>query len=469
VAAATPHTRRASRLALLLVVAVLAGGVAAILDVAAAQSNRASSPTSPGVGAMLRIAGDDAIGRDLILPIAQHFLSDRGGSSIRISPGPPSWTWQVSGNSLLGRPLQVLVQGTTTGDAIARLIKGEIDIAVAGRQLDEDEIKALGIQGDIISSGAAYPLAHYGVIIAVNRSNPIKGVTFDQLRDIFAGRIADWKDLGGNPGPIHLLARDENAAMRRRFRGAVMGKVPESPSVVVKASYQELHQAVVGDPGAIGLLPRTYESDVSSVKLMFPDGRWALSDRYGAGTGDYPLQIPVSLYRAPTFRRAEATDFFREAQSAAAQFNIEKLGYSRRGAALMVPDIDPLAPKGYPAAHNGLRVSTTIRFPANSTEVDLHAKLAIDELAEYLRKLRAGASHLLFVGFADDTGDAKHDEEQARTLASIVAGELERRGVPHGEIRSFGSQMPVANNATSSGRLLNRRVETWITAWGDNM
>jgi phosphate transport system substrate-binding protein len=416
----------------------------------------------------LRISGDDVAGQDLILPIAHDYLVGRGGSAVHISDAPPPWRWQVSGDSLLGGSMSVLVRGSGSTDGLRMLSVGDADIAVVGRELDPPEEEALSRYGNIVATGAAYPLARYAVVPAVQQDNPIEEISFDHLRDVFAGRLSDWSELGGPAGPIQLYGREEGTAIRRLFCQMIMGDVSFSPSLQTVLSYKDLYRAIANNRAAIGLLPQTpsFRENVKPLPLVL-NGRHVQSDFYAIATGDYPLLIPVTLFRRPGDNsNLESIYFYSAAGSAGSQVNIAKQGYASLEPRLLLPSIDLLAAQEYEAG-TSLRVSTTIRFPPDVTELDLRSKLGLDEVARYLRGLRPGASHLLYVGFSDYSGDAQRDQERARELATIVAKELEERDVARGSVLSLGARFPLASDFTAGGRRLNRRVEIRVRAGTD--
>lgn len=52
-----------------------------------------------------------------------------------------------------------------------------------------------------------YPLALEPILILVNRDNKIDNLTVEQVRAIFSGKIANWKDVGGSDAPIVVVTR----------------------------------------------------------------------------------------------------------------------------------------------------------------------------------------------------------------------------------------------------------------------
>jgi ABC-type phosphate transport system substrate-binding protein len=56
------------------------------------------------------------------------------------------------------------------------------------------------------------------VVVVVNKQNPVGALNLCQIAEIFAGRIRNWRELGGRPGAINLQVRLGRLAPSRRFR-----------------------------------------------------------------------------------------------------------------------------------------------------------------------------------------------------------------------------------------------------------
>lgn len=59
--------------------------------------------------------------------------------------------------------------------------------------------------------------------VVVNRSTDVTALTVTQLRDIYAGRLTNWKQLGGRDLPIRMVSRvGPDSGSRRTFRDKVL-------------------------------------------------------------------------------------------------------------------------------------------------------------------------------------------------------------------------------------------------------
>lgn len=96
----------------------------------------------------------------------------------------------------------IAVTGGGSGTGIASLISGTCDIAISSRNIKEKEInlaKQKGIDPYEIKVGLD------GLAVVVNPQDSIDKLTIEELRDIFTGRITNWKGLGGKDEEIVIL------------------------------------------------------------------------------------------------------------------------------------------------------------------------------------------------------------------------------------------------------------------------
>lgn len=159
--------------------------------------------------------------------------------------------------------VNVSVTGGGSGTGIAALINGTCDIAESSRAIADKELKQAESKGikptqDIVALD--------GLAIVVNVKNPVKNLTFDQLRDIFMGNIDNWQTVGGENKPIVILSREVNSGTHIFFKEHVLrmgnAKGPEefSPSALLMSSSQAIAEEVTGNENAIGYYGMGYIS-----------------------------------------------------------------------------------------------------------------------------------------------------------------------------------------------------------------
>lgn len=95
--------------------------------------------------------------------------------------------------------VKIELQGGGATRGIRDVQSGKIDIGGACRAALEFERKERFVR--------QIPLAWDAIVFVVNKNNPLDDITLDQVRDIYEGRITNWKQLGGDDSPVELYVR----------------------------------------------------------------------------------------------------------------------------------------------------------------------------------------------------------------------------------------------------------------------
>jgi len=164
---------------------------------------------------------------------------------------------------------KISVTGGGSGTGIAAKLNKTIDIAMASREMESAEwakAKSAGLNLQEIT------IAHDGITLIVNKSNPVKNLTMAQLRDIYLGEIKNWKEVGGADERIILLSRDSSSGTHVYFKEHVLrngkAKGPEefASNALFLPSNEALKQQVENSKGAIAYIGMGY-SDSSTKEL----------------------------------------------------------------------------------------------------------------------------------------------------------------------------------------------------------
>ena len=125
-----------------------------------------------------------------------------------------------------------------THGAFMNLIDKNVDIILTHRTISPDEkVHAEEVGVTLIET----PIALDGFIFVVNRDNPVKSLTVNQVQDIYTGRITNWKQVGGNDETIIPYARPRNSGSEEIMRSLVMqgletaASLPEIQEIVTMA------------------------------------------------------------------------------------------------------------------------------------------------------------------------------------------------------------------------------------------
>jgi phosphate transport system substrate-binding protein len=208
---------------------------AALLALLPACESRAPAPP-PRPAQALRYDGATSIS-SRILPLALPAFEQRTGVAVK-------------------------VERSGSGKGLKAMFAGQADVAGLARALSPEE-RALKPYVAIIGYDA--------LGVWVNGQNPVRALTRAQLKDLFTGKITNWRQLGGQDRPVvactehHLSERATVVAFQAlALDGAPYGPVREleDPSDCLRL--------VASDPGAI--TPATTAHAVAGVGLASIDG-----------------------------------------------------------------------------------------------------------------------------------------------------------------------------------------------------
>ena len=108
-----------------------------------------------------------------------------------------SKTLKIPGLNLIYSQNPGEIPGTASG--IKRLIEGELSFANASRPLRSEEGNKARDRGLTIKQT---PVAIDGIAVFVNPDLNVSQLTVEQVRDLFTGRITNWRQVGGPSIPV---------------------------------------------------------------------------------------------------------------------------------------------------------------------------------------------------------------------------------------------------------------------------
>ena len=99
------------------------------------------------------------------------------------------------------------LQYHNTRGAYKGIVDGDIDIAFCAKPSNEQVQYGLdkGVELELT------PIGREAFVFLVNKNNPVDNLTMDQLKDIYNGKITNWKDVGGANRPINVVQRNKGS------------------------------------------------------------------------------------------------------------------------------------------------------------------------------------------------------------------------------------------------------------------
>lgn len=174
--------------------------------------------------------------------------------------------------------IKINVQSLGSSAGIQAAENGTVEIGMSSRHLEPPEEELLD----------TYEIARDALAIIVHPSNPIDSLTTEQVRDIFTGRIDNWRAVGGRDAEIILVTREAGSGTYGAFEELVMDHELPAPRALRQGSNGAIRQIVSGDPDAIGYISLGIVD--ASVKAIAIDGVDASTEAVLAG--EYRLVRP---------------------------------------------------------------------------------------------------------------------------------------------------------------------------------
>lgn len=158
--------------------------------------------------------------------------------------------------------VNVNIQSAGCATGIHKAISGEADIGVSTHEVNPKAVP---------EDATVKVIAKAPTVILVNKSNPVNNLSIRQVKDILAGKIGNWKDVGGKDMDIQnvLLQPCTTSIFSKKTApfGASIKKIfPETKGDPVEGT----NILVEENEGALGLQIYGYESE--SVKVLTIDG-----------------------------------------------------------------------------------------------------------------------------------------------------------------------------------------------------
>lgn len=194
---------------------------------------------------------------------------------------------------------KVAVMETNSEHGILSLIYGTADIAALSRPIHQHEIEEAERNNLTLKENVA---AIDCLIMIVHPDNPVENLTLEQIRDIYTGKITNWKQVKGLKKPIRVLHREQDSGTEEAFVTMVMqGKKISSDAKRIPGN-RNLRAAVAADSGAIGFIGHGFvNGTVSELRIngIMHDSSNRLAHKA------YPLQRKLYFYSKATPSEAE--------------------------------------------------------------------------------------------------------------------------------------------------------------------
>ena len=261
-------------------------------------------------------------GSTACIPLIAQIMADTTGMDLEtaqscVSTNTTAWAWR-----------NLSLYGGNEGDSTKLIIAYEApesvkeEMAAEGGPLDQ---KAIGRDA---------------LVFIVNEENPVQSLSQQQLRDIYAGKITNWKDVGGADLPIVAFQRREDSGSQTLFQKLLIqgGELMDPPTELAPTAMGELVDSLAAynnSANAIGFSVYYYIDQMYSqpgLRLLSVDGVMPSNDTLADGS--YPLCNDFyAVIRPDAAADSPERQLYDWLDTEAGQACIKKAGYVPAGSA----------------------------------------------------------------------------------------------------------------------------------------
>ncbi len=139
-----------------------------------------------------------------------------------------------------------------------------------------------------------------GTAVVLNSANAkVNTLTKQQVRDIFSGKITDWKDVGGDPGEIKVFVREANSSTRQTFEAYFFdGKPTYSKNAIEVLEIDETIKAITAFKSSIGMVTLAQRA-VTDPNLKLPTIDSIPATLNSLASDVWPIRRPLYILYHP--------------------------------------------------------------------------------------------------------------------------------------------------------------------------
>jgi len=232
-----------------------------------------------------------------VFVLTTGFAFAGGGNEAASKPAAAAHTIAVGGSTSVNPLMELLIadyqkahsnvkftiSATGSGDGIKGAAAGTYELGMSSRELTPAEI-GTGLDALVIAID--------GIAVILNNSNPIAGLSMEQIKDIYTGKITRWEQLGSSAssktGGIAVVSREPGSGTRGAFEellkfqdqlvkgaiefdgtGAIKAEVSRNADAIGYISLGSL-DATVKPLSVGGVVPNTANVVAGSYKIARP-------------------------------------------------------------------------------------------------------------------------------------------------------------------------------------------------------
>ncbi|WP_342436273.1 substrate-binding domain-containing protein [Paenibacillus sp. FSL L8-0436] len=217
---------------------------------------------------------------------------------------------------------------TSTSTAYERLIDGDTDIIFAAAPSLSQQKSAKAAGKELVLT----PIGREAFVFFVHKRNKVDGLTTQQIKDIYSGKLTNWKQVGGKRDSIRAFQREENSGsqtmLEKIMEGTPLMAAPQKDVMDVMSGIISQTASYRNYKNALGFSFLFYASEMNSnneIKLLAVDG--VEPGRESIRNGAYPFASEFYAVTAGS-SNPHIQPFLNWIVSPEGQELVEKTGYT---------------------------------------------------------------------------------------------------------------------------------------------
>lgn len=428
-----------------------------------------SGPACPNLEsyvAELTIGGSASMGRVLLPALIEGFARTAGYATTRREVTPRIVQYDLRAPETGDRVGVFTLKLGSSDEGFADLVSYGADMVMSRRLAQDSEIALAQAaeMGDLTLPTLHKVVALDALVAAVHKDRALAVVTFGQLADMAEGRLTDWQALTGETGPVHLVVPGNDD--RQSYHGALQMLELDLPAALASDA---------PNPLAVTLKNLSdLDEDERRVPLGGPCAVAMAPTDEAVRNGDYPLTVPMVLYRAQRRLPKLGQEFWEFLETPTAQRVVQRTGFvdqlvretplAAQGERLLnaargaTPDSLPQLQAALEALTGGHRLSLSFRNGPTGLDVQSTGNLA--RLALMIDRGDLDGQRVLLAGFAgaEDAGLGLAENVRTQLLAQVQT-DVSRTQI---QAVGLGEALPITCPEVAWGQALNTRVEVWV-------
>lgn len=221
--------------------------------------------------------------------------------------------------------MTIQVTGGGSGTGIASLINGSTDICDASRPMKPSEREKLKARYNTL--GIEIKTAKDGLSLYLNESNSVNELTLQQIKDIYIGKITNWKDVGGKNAKIIVYGRENSSGTYVYFKDNILNGEDYTSAMQSMPGTAAVVNAIIKDANAIGFGGAAYAKGIKYAYVKKDaNSKGYQPTEENIKAGNYPITRFLYMYlrTRPTGELKEYVDWILSAEG---QKIVSQVGY----------------------------------------------------------------------------------------------------------------------------------------------